>query len=166
MSFRSELVKQSRSCLISEVMLGPTKSKKLHRTMHLRTILVAVPALSLVLPVTTSGPVTHSISTSQSPRIWLGSTHASPIVPEPTSCAYLSPPRTYGVLPEDAIPMRTSLLDKGGDKLDKFWTAESSESSDPSTADRSATSPPAINPTNCHLGAENVGGLLVEPRKN
>lgn len=102
------------------------------------TIFVAVPALSLVLPVTTSGPVKHSIEMSQNARSALGHTHDSPTVAAPTDRACFKPPRTYGVRPDDAMPTRTSVEPSGGDNRDRSTAPVSSESSAPSTAFRIA----------------------------
>lgn len=124
------------------------------------TIFVAVPALSLVLPVTTSGPVTHSIATSQNGPRALGLTQATPTVDAPTDWACLSPPITYGVRPDDAIPTTTSFSLTVEARSSRSIAPACSESSASSTAFRIAWSPPAMIPTNWLGGAENVGGLF------
>lgn len=125
-----------------------------------KTNFVAVPAFILVLPVTTSAPVTASIMKSTSPLFLIaeGVEQATPTVTQPLLFANAKPPRTYGVRPDAAMPMRQS-FSPSSSFIFKSLTAASASSSAPSMADRSATSPPAINPTNCSGGAEYVGGI-------
>ena len=75
----------------------------------LSTSLVAVPAFMRVEPVTTSGPVSGSTMMSARSRISAGGgEQATSAVLAPTPRAYASACRTYGVVPEAAIPMTKS----------------------------------------------------------
>jgi hypothetical protein len=63
------------------------------------TIFVAVPALSLVLPVSTSGPVTTSIGNTAAAATALSRLQTTATVSAPTERACCSAPITYGVRP-------------------------------------------------------------------
>jgi hypothetical protein len=129
------------------------------------TSFVAVPALSLVLPLTTSGPGKGAIKKSTSPDSPSaeGSTHTTPIVIHPLRFANPIHPRTYGVRPDAAIP---TTLSTSGLSLSAAISASASArlSSAPSWARRIAASPPAIRPMNCSGGAAKVGGISEASR--
>lgn len=125
-----------------------------------KTNFVAVPDLSLVLPVTTSGPGSGAIRKSTLPEspIAEGDAQTTPIVTQPNRLAKARHPRTYGVRPELAIPMT---LSSSGSRSRRCRSSSPAcaLSSAPSCAWRMAASPPAINPTNWECGAANVGGI-------
>lgn len=130
-----------------------------------KTNFVAVPAFSLVLPVTTSGPGSGAIRKSTSPErlIAEGDAQATPIVTQPSRLAKARHPRTYGVRPELAIPMT---LSNSGSRFRIFrsFSPAWALSSAPSCAWRIAASPPAIIPTNWECGAAKVGGISEASR--
>lgn len=124
------------------------------------TILVAVPAFNRVLPVTTSGPGSGAIRKSTVPDVPIaeGEAQTTPMVRQPIFFANAKHPRTYGVRPDAAMP--TTVSSSGMSfKASISASPAAALSSAPSCARRMAASPPAINPTNCHGGAANVGGI-------
>ena len=72
------------------------------------TIFCAVPAFILVLPVTNSGPVITSIGYSEANANGLFELQVIQPVIIALFLACLIPPITYGVVPEAAIPTKTS----------------------------------------------------------
>src|SRR6267378_2536481 len=107
----------------------------------LSTSFVAVPALSRVDPVSTSGPTMGLTMTSHVSANTLGGVeHVTRIVPAPSVCARASAARTYGVVPLAAIPTTTSRL---------------------VTAAVSIAAAAAITPTTIDGGVPNVGGHSV-----
>lgn len=124
------------------------------------TSFVTVPAFSLVLPVTTSGPASGAMTKSASPERSMaeGLVQTTPIVIHPSFLANARQPKTYGVRPELAIPM---ILSSSGFRSNRRMSSSpaSPSSSAPSWACLIAASPPAIKPKNCPRGAAKVGGI-------
>src|SRR2546430_14840671 len=77
-----------------------------------RTIFCAVPALSLLEPVTTSGPTTGTILTSATLVIEDPGAQVTATVKAPNERAYDTAPTVYGVLPDAAMPTSTSAFVK------------------------------------------------------
>ena len=75
-----------------------------------KTSFVAVPALSRVEPLSTSGPTTGCIKRSTRESNSESVLHVRPMVVAPTARAYSTAPSTYGVRPLAAMPTTTSRL--------------------------------------------------------
>src|SRR5665647_2804060 len=76
----------------------------------LRTIFWAVPAFSLVLPVTNSGPTTTTTGYSVTSTIGPVGLQVIHPVRMPFSRAFWMPTITYGVVPDAAMPITVSLV--------------------------------------------------------
>ena len=123
----------------------------------LHTSLVAVPALSRVDPVSTSGPTTGSTQMSATARMASGgSVQAISTVRAPRSRARVSAPRTKGVVPDAAMPHTTSPVCTACASITAAPAAGSSSA--PSIGVRNARSPPAMMPTTMAGSVPNVGG--------
>ncbi len=123
----------------------------------LSTSLVAVPAFMRVEPVTTSGPVMGTMATStRTARSTGGGEQATMAVRAPRVIARSSAPRTYGVVPDAAMPTTKS----------RWLTSRSSMALAPSSATSSAPScervsaggPPAMIPCTISGSVPKVGG--------
>src|SRR5690348_11275577 len=118
---------------------------------------VAVPALRRVLPVTTSGPVMATMGMST----WAivsggGGEQATMAVRAPISFAYVRATRTYGVVPDAAMPTTKSPLRTP--RAARSRRACSRSSSAPSCALVSAGVPPAMIPCTISGSVPKVGG--------
>jgi len=123
----------------------------------LRMSFVAVPALRRVLPVMTSGPVTATIAMSAAASMFAGGGEQATIaVRAPTDRACSSAVRTYGVVPDAAMP--TTKSPARTPRASRSIRAASSLSSAPSCALVSAGVPPAMIPCTISGGVPNVGG--------
>ena len=120
-----------------------------------RTIFCAVPAFSLVDPVSTSGPTSGAMKMSVNFLNCPSRFAATPIVVAPCFFAYFTAPSTYGVVALAATPTTTSRLDNFARR--KSFTAFFTESSAPSTALVIARRPPAINACTVSREIPNVG---------
>src|SRR4030042_1731358 len=121
-----------------------------------RTIFCAVPALSLVLPVTNSGPTTTTTGISVASTSLLSGLQVMQPVSIPFSLALFIPPITYGVVPDAAMPITVSFVFMLN--ISSSFQALFGSSSADSTDLRNAVSPPAINPMTMVWGTPNVGG--------
>ena len=121
-----------------------------------RTSFWAVPALSRVEPVTTSGPTSTSMARSAAALRADPGLQTTATAKAPRSRAAPSAPRTYGVDPLAARPTTTSRSPAPA-RCTARAPARASSSA-PSTARRRATSPPAMVPCTCSGGEEKVGG--------
>ena len=123
--------------------------------MQLSASFVALPALSRVLPVSTSGPVSRTMRWSHPSGDSMG-THATKAVVAPHAFARRTAPRGYGVVPPAAIPTTVSSGPIARRSISA--RAPSHSSSRPSLERRSAPSPPAITPTTWPGSLMKVGG--------
>ena len=122
--------------------------------------LVAVPALSRVEPVTTSGPTGIASITSTVAAISAGGVlQVRNAVRAPSSRERARAARTNGVVPLAAMPITTSR----SETVSSFTASApaTSSSSAPSWLRSSAARPPAITPTTMPGGVPNVGGHSV-----
>ncbi len=122
----------------------------------LSTSFWAVPALSRVEPVSSSGPTTTSMPCSAAAARAEPALQASPTVRAPRSRAYVTAPTAYGVRPEAETP--TTLSRSVSFSAARSAADSSALSSAPSIGVTSASGPPAMRPMTWSRAALKVGG--------
>lgn len=122
----------------------------------LSTSFCAVPALSRVEPLITSGPTSTSIACSAAALSGVPVLHDSPTVSAPSARARRTAASTYGVRPLEATP--TTVSSGPIPAASTSAAPASSSSSAPSQGETIALRPPAMIAKTCSGGVEKVGG--------
>src|SRR5581483_6729691 len=122
----------------------------------------AVPALSRVEPVSTSGPTLGAITIVANRAIGMRVLDVTATVIAPRLRAYRKALSTYGVVPLAAIPTTMSFLVRA--ILRRSLAPFAVESSAPSTAPAMARLPPAISAITSRFETPKVGGHSAASR--